>query len=125
MFTHLLDSLAGKHPFSAKRSSRWYSVRKKHLLRHPTCALCGRKDKLNVHHIKPFHLHPELELDPDNLLTLCEANKGGINCHLFFGHLGNFKMINSDSVQDVALWSAKLKATALLSEEKSALLTKS
>jgi 5-methylcytosine-specific restriction protein A len=109
MISHLLDTLAGKHPYSAKRSSRWYSVRRKHLLTQPKCALCSGTAKLNVHHIQPFHLHPELELEPSNLITLCESDKGGINCHLFFGHLGNFKMINPSVLEDVAAWSIKLK----------------
>jgi 5-methylcytosine-specific restriction enzyme A len=89
----------GKVPKGSKRSSHWPKLRKEHLEKYPTCALCGGTKKLEVHHIKPFHLHPELELDPNNFITLCESTKHGVNCHLFFGHLGNFKQVNEDVPQ--------------------------
>lgn len=73
------------------RSPRWAAVRAQWLKWHPTCAACGTRDKLEVHHIRPFHLHPELELDSLNLLTLCE---NGGNCHLVFGHLKSWKSHN-------------------------------
>ena len=75
--THALDALAGKHPIGVMRSDQWPKVRKTHLASHPTCELCGGEKKLEVHHMRPFHLHPELELEPSNLITLCEADKGG------------------------------------------------
>jgi len=84
-----------------KRSSQWESLRLKWLQHHPCCAVCGSTSKLEVHHIKPFHTHPELELDPGNLVTLCENKKKGINCHLFAGHLGNYKTINVNLRMDV------------------------
>lgn len=62
-----------------------------------------------AHHIKPFHLFPELELDTENLIPLCESKKYGINCHLFVGHLGNFKRYNEEVVTDAIIWNAKLK----------------
>lgn len=43
-----------------------------------------KKTKLNVHHIRPFHLYPELELVEDNFITLCE--NPGFNCHFVIGH---------------------------------------
>jgi 5-methylcytosine-specific restriction protein A len=106
---HLIDAAQGKHPLSAKRSSHWPTVRKQHLALHPTCELCGGSDKLEVHHVHPFHLHPELELDPSNLVTLCEANKGGISCHIAFGHLGNFKSWNVEVIKNAREWSEKIK----------------
>ena len=66
-------------------------------------------DNLEVHHIKPFHLNPALELDPINLATLCESKKDGVNCHLWFGHLGNFKSFNVDVIADALFWFNKLK----------------
>src|ERR1039458_5963866 len=79
----------------AIRSSHWPHVRKEFLLKNTKCAVCGGHRKLEVHHIKPFHLHPNLELDLTNLIVLCEDKKDGINCHLAFGHLGNFKSFNA------------------------------
>lgn len=42
-----------------------------------TCQVCGMKDEeiMQVDHIKPKSLHPELALDMNNLQTLCP------NCH--------------------------------------------
>ena len=54
-------------------------------------------------------MHPELELEPTNLITLCECLSYGINCHLLVGHLGNYRNINNDAVIDVDTWNAKLK----------------
>ena len=97
------EKLQGK-----KRSPKWSKVRKAHLLNNPLCAVCGKKTKLEVHHIKPFHLHPELELESTNLITLCESGKGGVVCHLHFGHLGNYKKINKAVIKDSTTWNKKL-----------------
>lgn len=72
----------------AKRSSKWPTVEKHFLEQNPTCAACGGVARLNVHHCKPFHLDPELELDVNNLITLCMSSK---ECHLHLGHGGYFK----------------------------------
>ncbi|WP_019573376.1 HNH endonuclease [Curvibacter lanceolatus] len=111
---HLVDAAQGKHPLSAARSSHWPTVRKQHLAMNPVCAVCGGTEKLDVHHIRPFHLHPDLELNPDNLITLCEALKGGANCHLLFGHLGNFKSFNTQVREDAKAWADKLKTRPLV-----------
>ena len=70
------------------RSAKWPSFRRKHLKRQPVCQACGCdvRDVLNAHHIKPFHLFPDLELDAANVVTLCE--RGAFNCHWIFGHGG-------------------------------------
>jgi hypothetical protein len=62
-----------------------------------------------VHHVIPFHLRRDLELDPENLITLCENKRDGVNCHLLFGHLGCFKSFNPSVRADVVTWRAKLK----------------
>ena len=77
----------------AKRSSQWPTLEKHFLESHPTCAACGSKNRLNVHHCKPFHLDPKLELDPNNLITLCMDTK---ECHLHLGHGGSFKQYCPD-----------------------------
>lgn len=110
---HIADAVQGKHPFTARRSGCWPRIRAQHLEHNPACAVCGGTEKLEVHHRKPFHLEPALELDPDNLITLCEANKGGVNCHLFVGHLGNFKAFNPAVAEDAAAWQQKLKTRPL------------
>lgn len=39
------------------------------------CALCGSADNIQVHHIIPIAILPELKLENDNLILLCS------NCH--------------------------------------------
>lgn len=88
------DVVQGK-PFSV-RSPEWHKVEKAHLKKESKCQWCGGDDKLQVHHIKPFHVNPADELDANNLITLCEVV--GKDCHLLYGHTisvnplkGNFK----------------------------------
>ena len=97
-----------KVPPGAARSGKWRSVRAAHLKKHPRCALCGGKKKLEAHHCLPFHLDPSLELDPNNLITLCEEKKDGANCHLLCGHLGSFHSFNKDVREDARTWNIKL-----------------
>jgi 5-methylcytosine-specific restriction protein A len=89
------------------RSPRWSAVRGAHLKRNPTCAACGTKEKLEVHHVHPFHLFPNLELEPSNLLTLCET---GGNCHIMLGHLKHWKSYNLGVRKDAEVLLQKIKA---------------
>ena len=91
------------------RSSKWAKVRKEHITINNYCAACGQTTVLEVHHIVPFHNNPELELDPNNLITLCESAKGGVVCHIFFGHLGDYKSYNENVEEDVKIWKEKLE----------------
>lgn len=76
-----------------QRSPEWPAVAHAHLQREPGCAVCGHQGQgLQVHHIKPFHLYPELELDPNNLITLCELK--GRTHHLLIGHLDDWESYN-------------------------------
>lgn len=106
MFKYLASLLTVSNPagydrLGNARSGRWPTVRAKHLENNPFCAACGRNQKLTVHHLKPFHLHPDLELDPANLLTLCESDV--VNCHFFIGHLLDWKSFNSKAVEHAAM----------------------
>lgn len=75
----------------SKRSSQWDATRDAFMRDHPACAACGSTKKLQVHHIMPFHLHPDLELDTKNLIVLCmDVNE----CHLGIGHGGSFRCYN-------------------------------
>jgi hypothetical protein len=107
---HTRDIAQGKVPVDGpQRSPEWARIRKEHLVNNPKCAVCEGTKSLNVHHIRPFHLHPELELDPSNLITLCESASYGIICHILIGHLGDYKNVNPNSVEDAKIWNAKLK----------------
>jgi hypothetical protein len=95
--------------FGVSRSGKWPKVRKSFLEQNPYCAVCGSKKKLNVHHIVPFHIDQSRELDPSNLITLCEGDV--VNCHLLFGHFMNFRNFNPNVVEDAAIWNGKLGKT--------------
>lgn len=114
MIKALKELLFGKTELKAEsfqvteiaRSPKWDGVRRKHLLAQPSCQACGNTKNLSVHHIEPFHLRPDRELDFSNLLTLCED---GPNCHLTFGHLRDWKQYNPQVVSDAALYLSRLR----------------
>lgn len=87
----------------AVRSGKWSKVRKEHLSKNPTCAVCGTSTKLEVHHIVPVHIDETKELDPDNLITLCDKY-----CHFIFGHLMNWNFYNTSIINDAAVFSKKI-----------------
>lgn len=62
------------------RSSRWPTVRNHYIFAHPACEACGATTEMNVHHVEQFSEHPEKELDPANLISLCRK------CHFLIGH---------------------------------------
>ena len=88
----------------ATRSSGWTALRNKHVADNPACAACGSLKSPECHHIRDFSTHPELELDPDNLITLC-----GKRCHFFVGHLLDWRSINPDVVEISAWILEKIK----------------
>lgn len=92
-----------------QRSPQWSGVRAQHLAQYPACAGCGRDTFLEVHHIQPFHLFPDLELSPENLITLCE--RPGHDCHFHFGHFLDWYKYNPNVVADAqAFLTAMAKA---------------
>lgn len=102
------DRMQGKAEKGQRRSSKWKDIRATHLKEHPECEVCGRKTELEVHHIIPFSIAPDKELDPENLITLCESKKNGLNCHLLIGHLGNYRRFNPNVKADALEWRVKL-----------------
>lgn len=100
------EGLGGPRP-EMDRSPRWPAVRQAHLAKEPVCQVCGTRDELQVHHIKPYHLFPSLELDRANLLTLCEG--GNHNCHLLFGHLNCWMSWNEFVRADAAEWRNRIR----------------
>lgn len=87
--------------YGSPRSGQWPRVRAEHLEKEPRCAACGGSENVQCHHIRPFHLHPELELEPSNILSLCE--KPSRNCHFAHGHSFSWKAWNPHVVEDAAL----------------------
>lgn len=88
----------------AYRSPKWSSVRSEHLLSQPKCAICGSATKPEVHHIVPVHIDASKELDPTNLVTLCDKY-----CHFVFGHLMSWRSWNQNIMNDVLYFSNKIK----------------
>ena len=80
----------------ATRSGAWPTVEKQFLKANPTCSACGTNKHLNVHHIQPFHLNPQLELDTSNLITLCRVD------HFTTGHLKSWASWNKDVRSDAS-----------------------
>lgn len=87
--------------FREGRSPLWPAKRRAHLKLQPSCAACGGRVYLQVHHKVPFHIDPKLELEPDNLITLCEAPSR--LCHYRCGHSFDWAAFNPDVEADAAL----------------------
>jgi len=104
------------------RSPKWASAREAHLKDHPCCAACGSQRGVQVHHAKPFHIHPELELDPTNFITLCMDT---YECHLNIGHGDSFRCYNPDVREDAEKFGklSESDKKSLLAEIKSRRLT--
>src|ERR1700722_1082943 len=88
-----------RNPSSTERSPKWHEVERAHLAKEGWGRNCGATSALQVHHKMPFHLDPVRELDPTNLITLCENFRDGVECHLHVGHLGNCKNFNPQIAQ--------------------------
>lgn len=94
VFQYVADKCNGKP--EGVRSSLWDSTQRATVKSTPWCAWCGVMKKLQVHHKKPFHLHPELELDRGNLIVLCAK------CHFTVGHLCSWFKFNPFVDKDCA-----------------------
>ena len=88
--------------FYSDRSPSWRKVRSEHIKQQPFCQACGSKNKLEVHHIEPYNINPDRELDPTNLITLCKT------CHFVFGHLMDYKSWNPSVINDCVSYLKKI-----------------
>lgn len=84
-----LNTVEHQRTQGKKRSPKWRKFCKG-FLKGKVCAACGKADGLQLHHIQPFHLFPERELDETNVIPLC-SGPGDTDCHLMIGHGNNFK----------------------------------
>lgn len=91
---------------ASDRSGQWRTLRNK-LVKNSKCAICGSSKNLQAHHKKPFKDFPELELDPDNIVILCESPAR--NCHFVFGHLFNWSSYNDDIVNTIQYFQIIIK----------------
>lgn len=81
-------------PIEVQRSSAWRGVRDEFLIDNPTCAVCDGDKFLEVHHVRPYHMFPDLELYKPNLITLCDHPAR--RCHFMIGHLGDWRSWNPE-----------------------------
>lgn len=88
--------------FYSDRSPKWREIRSEHIKQQPQCQACYSIKSLEVHHIEPYHINPERELDLNNLITLCKT------CHFVFGHLMDYKSWNKNVVEDCKNYSQKI-----------------
>jgi 5-methylcytosine-specific restriction endonuclease McrA len=109
MIRAIRDLLQQKTSLLKRRSPQWPKVRAEHLAKNPRCVVCNGTKALEVHHIVPFHVDKTLELEPTNLVTMCESGKGGMNCHLSVGHLGSFKKYNLKCLESAQYINNMLK----------------
>lgn len=93
----LIGSILRERKKRKERDPHWHTVEKRHKRTNPFCAACGGEFTIQVHHIQPFHLKPEMELEPTNLISLC---MGKYECHLKVGHGGSWKAYNPTVVRD-------------------------
>lgn len=102
-----LISLFDNRTFGAQRSGQWSSVSKAYIEHHPQCEMGMHNptllNPLNVHHIQPFHEHPELELDKNNLIVLCRFH------HFIHGHLKNWSRSNPQIRKDCKTLNDRIK----------------
>jgi 5-methylcytosine-specific restriction endonuclease McrA len=67
-----------KYDFDLERHEnikKWLLLKSQIIYEKGCCEICGSIKKLQVHHILPRCSNPELNLDKDNLMVLCE------DCH--------------------------------------------
>jgi 5-methylcytosine-specific restriction protein A len=93
------------------RSKKWPALERKFSKMYLTCVACGGKEQLQVHHIVPFHVKPELELELSNLIMLC---MGEYDCHLRLGHGGSFSCYNPNIIADAAEFLKNIEARPAL-----------
>ena len=105
LFLEAIGHLPGHAVYGAARSGKWPALERNWLKVHPHCAACGGTQDVSVHHKKPFHLHPDLELDPGNLITLCERH----NCHLMIGHSGDWHAFNPHVEEDARILRRRIE----------------
>lgn len=100
---------AGRAPVGAKRSPKWPAVQRQYLVKYSECAVCEKCKDIEVHHILPFHLFPDHELLPENLISLCRTH------HFLFGHLSaDWSCFNPLVRADAEIWRFRLRAAKTL-----------
>ena len=84
---HYLNLIA---PDGASLNWNWQRCRKDFLKKvGKVCVCCNATKKIEVHHILPRHIRPDLAVDQTNLIALCK------DCHFHIGHLNSYFTYNA------------------------------
>jgi len=75
-----------------KRNPSWEHDSRLWLKDHNECAATGWTYKLQIHHVLPFHLFPQLEMDESNWIVLTENPL--FEAHFEIGHNKNWREYN-------------------------------
>lgn len=108
--SRLLLSIRGQPIYEIERAGGWGTFRRGIIEASPICAACGGTRRLQVHHKRPYHLFPELELVEDNCIVLCDDGPGRMSCHHVIGHGGNWMSYNPCVVADAENFRRMLRA---------------
>jgi hypothetical protein len=63
---------------------------------HPRCEWDNCSDQIEVHHIKPISVYPELASDTNNMISL-----GAKRCHLVVGHGNNYGKYYIENIREI------------------------
>lgn len=88
------------------RSPQWPTVRRK-FLEGKVCAACGGTEQLEAHHLVPFSVDRNRELNPENLLALCEHPAR--LCHFRVGHRYRWASYSRHATEDAELDRKRLE----------------
>ena len=103
------ESHTGGHPLIPPppvitgRSPRWPAFVHQLLRERPLCEGCGRRSETG-HHVIPFHVRPDLELDPGNVVPVCPP------CPFVVCHGGNWQLYIPTARADLAAHLARVRA---------------
>lgn len=109
---------------AAPRGHEWTKAANDFRKANPTCAACGCKENIAIHHVKPWRLCTGDEewkrLDPSNLVSLCACREPSHNCHWREGHLSlSWRAANPNVREDSARFlKARQAAKLALEREK-------
>lgn len=76
LFLRAIGHLPVVPVYGASRSGKWPALEKRWLELHGECAACGSREQLSAHHKRPFHLDPDLELDPGDAKVMRKRVEG-------------------------------------------------
>lgn len=78
------------------RNPGWESFRREIIKGQPACEASGVAWELEVHHLLPVHLRPDLEMVRDNCMVLTRT------LHFWLGHYGNWASYNPRARKEAA-----------------------